>query len=361
MRPREVRPIDKTTDDKPSKTGEDPSSPPPNYGRRSPTNKECREEELLAELTRVRATIAATTTQTTTKVVMNKPGPSRAGGQPGGTPGRWPGPINIGRALGGGPPGPPGGGPGQPNQPFPQGGNNGGGSLQGMPLGIFTGNRNLSETFMREWSLYYLINNNTDRMATPFKRVALCLSFFKGPKVDSWVVLQIGWLQDVTNRQHNLIAHQDPRLWDIFKAEFCRAFTDTAREQNVYKKLVALKMTGGDLDTYIADFKKLVQDAGYHLDEKGALILFRRGLPYRLHKVIADKTHPAPVMIDQHSFLVSYHHHCCFFTMHFHPSHSPSPLSPSEDPDTFLEECMRACLAELSTEDTEPTTSLMTS
>jgi hypothetical protein len=152
---------------------------------------------------------------------------------------------------------------------------------------------------MREWSLYYLINSDADRMATPFKRVVLCLSFFKGPKVDSWVTLQIGWLQNITTRQHNPIAPQDPRLWDIFEAEFQRAFMDTAREQNVYKKLVALKMTGGDLDTYITDFEKLAQDAGYCLDEKGALIPFRRGLPYGLHKAIADKMHPAPVTIDQ--------------------------------------------------------------
>jgi hypothetical protein len=56
---------------------------------------------------------------------------------------------------------------------------------------------------------------------------------------------------------------QDPRLWDIFKAEFQRAFTDTAREQNAYKKLGALKMIGGDLNTYIADFEKL---AHCHMD-----------------------------------------------------------------------------------------------
>jgi hypothetical protein len=152
---------------------------------------------------------------------------------------------------------------------------------------------------MREWSLYYLINSDADRMATPFKRVALCLSFFKGPKVDSWVMLQIGWPQNIITRQHKPIAHQDPRLWDIFEAEFQRAFTDTAREQNAYKKLVALKMTGGDLDTYITDFENLAQDAGYALNEKGALILFRKGLPFGLHKAVVDKAHPAPVTIDQ--------------------------------------------------------------
>jgi hypothetical protein len=68
------RPIDETIDDSSSEAPEDPPSPPPNYGRRNPTSEEQREEDLLAEPTRVQATIAATTTQTMTKVVMNEPG-----------------------------------------------------------------------------------------------------------------------------------------------------------------------------------------------------------------------------------------------------------------------------------------------
>jgi hypothetical protein len=50
-----------------------------------------------------------------------------------------------------------------------------------------------------------------------------------------------------------------------------------------------------------------------------------------------------------------------FLTMHFHPSHSCSPLSPSEDPDTFLEEHMREWLVEMSTRDIEPTNTTATS
>jgi hypothetical protein len=214
MQPRENRSIDDTTESDAILGEEEPPSPPPNYGRRSPTAEETREMDLLAELTELRARIATTTTQTMMDIATEGAGPSRTpgGGPPsGGPPGGWPGPANIGRTLrggppeGGGPPGPPGGGnPGQPNHPFPQGGN-GGGSLQGVPPSIFTGDRGLSETFIREWELYYLINIDADRMATPFKRVALCLSFIRGPKVDSWVTLQMRWLRDVTSRQHNQI------------------------------------------------------------------------------------------------------------------------------------------------------------
>jgi hypothetical protein len=64
---------------------------------------------------------------------------------------------------------------------------------------------------------------------------------------------------------------------------------------------------------------------------------------------------------QSYCFLLSYHYHHCFLMMHFHPSCSPTPPSPSADPDTFLEECMREQLVELSTRDIEPTTSTATS
>jgi hypothetical protein len=38
---------------------------------------------------------------------------------------------------------------------------------------------------------------------------------------------------------------------------------------------------------------------GYALNEKGALILFRKGLPYGLHKAVVDKVQPAPATLDQ--------------------------------------------------------------
>jgi hypothetical protein len=53
MQPRS-QPVDETTDDSSSKAPEeDPHSLPPNYGRRNPTSEEQREEDLLAELTRM--------------------------------------------------------------------------------------------------------------------------------------------------------------------------------------------------------------------------------------------------------------------------------------------------------------------
>jgi hypothetical protein len=67
----------------------------------------------------------------------------------------------------------------------------------------------------------------------------------------------------------------------------------------VYKKLISLKITGGDLDMYIAEFERLAEDAGYHSNERGTILLFRKGLPYGLHKAIVDKVHPVPHTLAQ--------------------------------------------------------------
>jgi Retrotransposon gag protein len=101
------------------------------------------------------------------------------------------------------------------------------------------------------------------------------------------------WLRDVTSRQHNQINPLDEQLWKTFEEEFQRSFTDTAIEQNAYKKLISLKMTEGNLNTYIVEFERLAEDVGYHSNERGTILLFRKGLPYRLHKAILEKVHPA--------------------------------------------------------------------
>jgi len=42
-------------------------------------------------------------------------------------------------------------------------------------------------------------------------------------------------------------------------------------------------MTGGDIDSYIATFTRLMKMAGYKENEHGALNLFKKGLPDSLN------------------------------------------------------------------------------
>ena len=49
----------------------------------------------------------------------------------------------------------------------------------------------------------------------------------------------------------------DDALWDWFVAIFRAAWTDTTQSEEALTKLLAIKMQGGDLDTYIATFNHL--------------------------------------------------------------------------------------------------------
>src|SRR6267142_1391571 len=118
-----------------------------------------------------------------------------SGGPPGGQPPFGP------QGQPAGPPGgqPPQGLPGGPPQAAapqqaaqaPHGTN---GAMKGQPPTIFDGERLKTNQFMTEFQLWWMINNGAEVMNNPFQRIALCLSFIRGPKVDNWVEEKINQL-----------------------------------------------------------------------------------------------------------------------------------------------------------------------
>jgi hypothetical protein len=68
-------------------------------------------------------------------------------------------------------------------------------SLQGTAPTIFTGERSLSETFMRDFKIYKIMNPLADVMKQPYARIATALSLIRGPKVDDWVDEQLRELE----------------------------------------------------------------------------------------------------------------------------------------------------------------------
>jgi hypothetical protein len=68
-------------------------------------------------------------------------------------------------------------------------------SLQGTAPTIFTGECPLSETFMRDFKIYKIMNPLADVMKQPYVRVATALSLIRGPKVDDWVDEQLKELE----------------------------------------------------------------------------------------------------------------------------------------------------------------------
>jgi hypothetical protein len=86
----------------------------------------------------------------------------------------------------------------------------------------------------------------------------------KGPKIDDWVRLM---LEQTALRVHGNLNNVPPiapmnhrddiALWHWFVRAFKTAFTDTTQSEDALSKLLAIKMQGEDLDTYITTFDHL--------------------------------------------------------------------------------------------------------
>jgi hypothetical protein len=71
-------------------------------------------------------------------------------------------------------------------------------------------------------------------------------------------------------------------------------YTDIGEAVNAEHEIERLRMEKGDLDTYIATFNKLAGLAGYSPSDRGALALFKKGLPMPLNLSIVQHTNPHP-------------------------------------------------------------------
>jgi Retrotransposon gag protein len=147
-------------------------------------------------------------------------------------------------------------------------------SLQGTAPTIFTGDHSLSETFMRDFKIYKIMNPLADIMKQPYARVATALSLIHRPKVDDWVDEQ---LKDLELKICTTPC-SDETLWTNFETAFADAFTDMAKREDAYQKLKHLKMKDELVDDYITTFNSLATKAGWELTNKGTINAFRSGL-----------------------------------------------------------------------------------
>jgi hypothetical protein len=226
-------------------------------------------------------TLANTDAPTTTPIFRgfgSKVSGSKGSGPPpvggGGPPGPF-GPPGGGPPAGGG--GPPAGGHGAGGGAG--GGPGGGGKLGGNPPPEFDGNRSYALTFMNKFNLYRLANMDAEQMTQPLKRAALLLGFIKGPNINDWVQLHTDEMLDRYNRG---IDPNDPIYWDDLGQKFMQAFNDTASRERAEEKLQHLAWIPGDVDTFLAQFRTLADQAQYPLTAKPTITLLSTKLPYKM-------------------------------------------------------------------------------
>ena len=86
--------------------------------------------------------------------------------------------------------------------------------------------------------------------------------------------------------------------WNSFRKAFNNTYTDLAKGVNVEKELQQLHMREGDVDTYVATFKKLLRLAQYSETEHGAVTMFKKGLPHSLAITIIRNTATIPTTLE---------------------------------------------------------------
>jgi Retrotransposon gag protein len=150
--------------------------------------------------------------------------------------------------------------------------------LKGVLPESYEGDQHETQNFLMQFRRYILMNWGTEITKDPFKRCGLFLSLMKGPKVKGWVQKTYDWLDQVeTNPDDKFLPGSNP--WEILKGKFHEAFINYMEHEQAQDELTKLKMTGGDVDRYIASFEFLSYQAGMNPDEPSMQRLFACGLP----------------------------------------------------------------------------------
>ena len=189
------------------------------------------------------------------------------------------------------------------------------GALMGTPPATFDGDRSRADQFITQFGLFRIVNGGNAVITNPKRRVALALTYIRGPKVDAWVSQQYDALLS-TKANHHPLASRTPRtgstagdnlkdddpaddpeaLWESFMAEFERAFAEPSWE--VFARLENLRMAGDDVEMYIATFENMMRRAECRRESGPMVHYFRQGLPTNLERSIT-KRQAIPNTIDE--------------------------------------------------------------
>lgn len=108
----------------------------------------------------------------------------------------------------------------------------------------------------------------------------------KGERNQNWNKKQVKKFDECIDDFRWLVDNE--KLWKHFVEDFKKAYTNTTDKQDAYISLQELKMTGGDLNTYVADHKALIKRIGWPVDGDISIESFKDGLPDALLRKILN-------------------------------------------------------------------------
>jgi hypothetical protein len=145
--------------------------------------------------------------------------------------------------------------------------------LMGSAPTEFDGDRAKADQFINEQRHYFRVNATVPGLQSWIRRVAIVLTFIKGPTVDEWALNQGDWVDRL-----DPLLEDVPDVWVHFLNEFQNQFQDTQAEERARLQIENIKMKWPDVDQYIQDFERVARKAEYPLTAPATVRYFLKGL-----------------------------------------------------------------------------------
>ena len=137
------------------------------------------------------------------------------------------------------------------------------------------------------------MNEGANIARNPMSKASYFLSLLSRSKVVGWVEQQHDWLDKVEADPHEYLLPYGLDIWQVIEAKFKKAFINYVAREKAHDDLRKLKMQGGNVDQYVADFQFLASRAEINVNDPAAIRLFQLGLPIPLAEACIDLEKPA--------------------------------------------------------------------
>jgi len=154
--------------------------------------------------------------------------------------------------------------------------------LEGIHPDKFEGDRSKTRRFLNQFNRFMLMNWKADIAKDPISKCIYFMSLLDREKDNGWVDMAFKWLEEIEDDPSLINNFSNP--WKMMEEKFKISFTDYAERERAQDQLGKLRMTGDNLDEYLAAFETLGNRAELNPDDPSNLCTFAQGLP----RLLAD-------------------------------------------------------------------------
>jgi len=127
--------------------------------------------------------------------------------------------------------------------------------LEGIHPDKFKGDRSKTRRFLNQFNRFMLMNRKADIAKDPISKCIYFMSLLDGEKVNGWVDMAFNWLEEIEADPSLIDRFSNP--WKMMEEKFKVSFTDYAERERAQDQLGKLRMTGNNLNEYLAAFETL--------------------------------------------------------------------------------------------------------